>query len=86
MGLVSGVLSLAASATSAGKAGVPVAATAAGAAVGSLSIALATRGIARQRQLANARREEERTRLSSVSLAPIVSASGGAGVSVALRF
>jgi hypothetical protein len=86
MGLVSGVLSLAASATSAGKAGVPVAATAAGAAVGSLSIALATRGIARQRQLAHTRREEERTRLSSVSLAPIVSANGGAGVSVALRF
>jgi hypothetical protein len=87
VGLVSGALSIALSATSAGKDGVPAAATATGAALGGLSIALGTRGLVRHRQFASAKREEEeRTRLSSVSLAPVVSANGGAGLSVALRF
>jgi hypothetical protein len=86
LGLVSGVLSLAVSATSAGKNGVPMVATVGGAAIGSLSIALSTRSIFRRHDIANARRELERTRLASVSVAPVVPSGGGAGMSVALRF
>lgn len=86
MGMISGALSLALSATSAGKDGVPVAASAASAALGGMSIALGVRGLSRQRQLANVKHEEEHTPVASVSLAPIVSVNGGAGVSVAVRF
>jgi len=86
LGVVSGALSLAVAATSVGRRDVPVAVTATTAAIGGMSIALGTRGIVRQRQIANAKHEEERARLASVSLAPIVSANGGAGISVALRF
>jgi hypothetical protein len=87
LGLVSGTLTLAVSATSAGKDGIPMAVTAAGAALGSLSIALSTRGIMRHRQLASTPQKPEQPPVAEVSLAPMMPLNGGgAGMTLSLRF
>lgn len=87
LGLVSGVLTLAVGATSAGKDGVPMAATAASAALGSLSIALSTRGIMRHRQIASVPPKPEQRGAAEVSLAPTLPLDGSrAGMTLSLRF
>jgi hypothetical protein len=87
LGLVSGVLTLAVGATSAGKDGIPMAATAASAALGSLSIALSTRGILRHRQLASMPQRPEHPPVAEVSIAPTLPVNGGgAGMALSLRF
>jgi hypothetical protein len=86
VGLVSSVLTLAVGATTAGKRDVPAFVPATSVTLGTLGLALSTRGIMRHREGVLARKALEQRSTHEVSVAPMVAPSGGAGVSVALRF
>jgi hypothetical protein len=89
VGLVSGIATTGIGVASAGRSGVPLAASAAGAALGGLSIVLSTRAMHRHEVLASEAVERSR-RNAEASVAPFVNtgrgAKAGAGVAVSVRF
>ena len=87
LGIGSGVLAMGMGAVLIGKPDVPSGVAAATVALGSVSVALATRGIRRHNaDVALARETERRRPVVETSIAPIVPTGSGAGVSVSLRF
>ena len=88
MGFVSSALTLGVGATTAGKYGVPTAVPVTTTALGTIGIALSARSmVRRQRSLAaQTPAPPPQTAAREISVAPIISAHGGAGVSLAMRF
>ena len=87
LGIGSGMLAMGMGAMLIGKQDVPAGIAPATVALGSISVALAMRGIRRHNaDVAVARETERRRPAVETSLAPIVPTGSGAGVSVSLRF
>lgn len=87
LGIGSGVLAMGMGAMLIGKPDVPSGVAPATVALGSISVALATRGIRRHNaDVALARETERRRPAVETSIAPIIPTGSGAGVSVSLRF
>jgi hypothetical protein len=88
LGFVSSALTLGVGATTAGKYGVPKIVPFSSVALGTLGLTLSTRGIVRRQRLLGAQQSTPPAQppAREVSVAPIISGRGGAGVSFAMRF